>query len=68
LDPTLITLCGALTTTTPAVSDYLGVAAEIHDQHGADIRIMTADHVSAEFSMGRFGPGETILHQPVAGH
>ena len=68
LDPTLITQCGALTAATRGGPDYLGVAAEIRERHGADIRTLTADQARAGFPMVRFGPDETILHQPAAGH
>jgi sarcosine oxidase len=68
LDPALITPCGALTATTGDSPDYFGVAAEIHERHGTDIRTMTADESRAGFPMIRFGPDETILHQPAAGH
>jgi glycine/D-amino acid oxidase-like deaminating enzyme len=68
LDPALITLCGALTATSPGGPGYLGVAAEIRERHGADIRTLTADEARAGFPMARFGPDETILHQSAAGH
>ncbi len=68
LDPTLITPCGALTATTRGGPGYRGVAAEIRERHGADIRTLTADEARAGFPMVRFGPDETILHQPAAGH
>jgi glycine/D-amino acid oxidase-like deaminating enzyme len=71
LDPTLITPCGALTVTTrdgPGYPGYLDVAAELRQRSDADIRILTADAARSGFPMTRFGPGETILHQPAAGH
>jgi sarcosine oxidase len=68
LDPTLITSCGALTATTRDGSGYLNVAAQLREHSGADIRTLTADAACAGFPMVRFGPGETILHQPAAGH
>jgi len=55
LDSTLITPCGALTMTTP-------------ERPGADIRTLTADQAQAGFPLVRFGPDETILHQPAAGY
>ena len=68
LDPTLITSCGALTATTRDGPDYLSVAAQLREHSGADIRTLTADAACAGFPMVRFGPDETILHQPAAGH
>jgi sarcosine oxidase len=68
LDPTLITPCGALTATIRGGPDYLGVAARIRERHSADITTLTADQARAGFPMARFGPDETILHQPAAGH
>jgi sarcosine oxidase len=68
LDPTLITQYGALTATTRGGPDYLSVADEIQVKHSADIRTLTADAAHADFPMARFGPDETILHQPAAGH
>jgi len=68
LDPTLITPCGALTATTRDGASYLDVAALLREQSGADIRTLTADAACAGFPMVRFGPDETILHQPAAGH
>ena len=68
LDPTLITPCGALTATTRGGPGYLGVAAEIRERHGTHIGTLTADETRAGFPMARFGPDETILHQPAAGH
>jgi sarcosine oxidase len=68
LDPTLITPCGALTATTRDGPSYLTVAARIHERHSADIRTLTADAARVGFPMARFGPDETILHQPAAGH
>lgn len=67
LDPTLITPRGALTVTTrdsPGHPGYLGVAAELRQRGDADIRILTADAARSGFPMTRFGPDETILHQP----
>jgi sarcosine oxidase len=68
LDPTLITPCGALTATTRDSPGYLTVAAQLREQSGADIRTLTADETRTGFPMARFGPDETILHQPAAGH
>ena len=68
LDPTLITSCGALTATTRDSPGYLSVAAQLREHSGADIRTLTADAACAGFPMVRFGPDETILHQPAAGH
>lgn len=68
LDPTLITSCGALTATTRDGPGYLSVAAQLREHSGADIRTLTADAACAGFPMIRFGPDETILHQPAAGH
>jgi sarcosine oxidase len=68
LDPTLITSCGALSATTRDGPDYLSVAAQLREHSGADIRTLTADAACAGFPMVRFGPDETILHQPAAGH
>jgi sarcosine oxidase len=68
LDPALITPCGALTATTRSGPGYLSVAAGIRGKHGADIRALTADAARAVFPVARFGPDETILHQPAAGH
>lgn len=68
LDPTLVTPCGALTATPPGAPGYPGVAAWLREQHGADIRVLTAEAARVSFPMARFGPGETILHQPTAGH
>ena len=67
LDPTLVTPCGALTATTPDGPGHLTVAARLREQ-GADIRALTGDAARAGFPMARFGPDETILHQPAAGH
>jgi sarcosine oxidase len=68
LDPALITPCGALTVTTRDGRDYLSVADQLRQHRGADIRTLTADAARAGFPMARFGPDETILHQPAAGH
>jgi glycine/D-amino acid oxidase-like deaminating enzyme len=68
LDPALITPCGALTATTRGGPDYRSAAAAIRDKHGADIRVLTADAARAAFPMARFGPDETILYLPAAGH
>jgi sarcosine oxidase len=68
LDPALITPCGALTVTTRDGPGYLGVAAELRQHSGADIRTLTTDAARAGFPMARFGPDETILHQPAAGY
>ncbi len=68
LDPTLITPCGALTATTRGGPDYLSVAAGIRERQSADIRTLTADAACTCFPMVRFGPDETILYQPAAGH
>jgi glycine/D-amino acid oxidase-like deaminating enzyme len=68
LDPRLITSCGALTATTRDGPGYLSVAAQLREHSGADIRTLTADAACAGFPMVRFGPDETILHQPAAGH
>jgi sarcosine oxidase len=68
LDPTLITPCGALTATTPGGPGYPGVAARLREQSGTDIRTLTAHAARAGFPMARFGPDETILYQPAAGH
>jgi sarcosine oxidase len=67
LDPTLITPCGALTPTRGG-PDYLTLAARIRERQSADIRTLTAAAAWADFPMARFGPGETILYQPAAGH
>jgi glycine/D-amino acid oxidase-like deaminating enzyme len=67
LDPTLITPCGALTATTRGGPDYVSVAAWLREQ-GADIRVLTAGEARAGFPMARFGPDETVVHQPAAGH
>ena len=68
LDPALITPCGALTATTGGGPGYLSVAAQLREQSGADIQTLTADAARVAFPMARFGPDETILHQPTAGH
>jgi sarcosine oxidase len=68
LDPTLITPCGALTATTPGGPDYPGVAARLREESGADIRALTAHAACVGFPMARFGPDDTILYQPAAGH
>ena len=68
LDPALVTPCGALTATTRDGAGYLSAAAQLREQGGADIRTLTADAASAGFPMVRFGPDETVLHQPAAGH
>jgi len=68
LDPALITPCGALTATTRDGPGYLSVTAQLREHSGADIRTLTADAAGAGFPMARFGPDETILHQPAAGH
>jgi sarcosine oxidase len=68
LDPALITPCGALTATTGSGPDYPGVAAEIRDRHGSGIRTLTPAEARTRFPMLRFGPDDTILHQPAAGH
>jgi sarcosine oxidase len=68
LDPRLITLCGALTATTGGGADYLSVAAEIRERQSAEIRTLTAEAAHTDFPMARFGPDETILYQPAAGH
>ena len=57
LDPTLITPCGALTATTRGGPDYLGVAAEIRERHGADIRILTTDAGVRRLADGPVRPG-----------
>jgi sarcosine oxidase len=67
LDPMLITPCGALTAATRDGPGYPGVAARLREQ-GADIRTLTADAACAGFPMARFGPDETVLYQPAAGH
>jgi sarcosine oxidase len=68
LDPTLITPCGALTVTTDNGPGYLGVAAEIRERHGSDIRILTSAETATRFPMLQLGSDETILYQPEAGH
>lgn len=68
LDPALITPSGALTAAVTGGPDYPGAAAVLREQHGADMRVLTADEARAGFPMARFGPGETIVHQPGAGH
>jgi sarcosine oxidase len=68
LDPALITPCGALTATTAGGPGYLTVAAKIRERHSADIQTLTAAAACAGFPMARFGPDETILYQPAAGH
>jgi sarcosine oxidase len=68
LDPTLITPCGALTATTRSDPGYPSVAARLREQSGTDIRTLTAHAARADFPMARFGPDETILYQPAAGH
>ncbi len=68
LDPTLITSCGALTAAARDGPGYLSVAAQLREHSGADIRILTSDTACAGFPMVRFGPDETILHHPTAGH
>jgi sarcosine oxidase len=68
LDPALVTPCGALTATPADAPGYPGVAGWLRERHGADIRVLTAAAARASFPMARFGPGETILHQPAAGH
>lgn len=68
LDPALVTPCGALTATTRDGPGYLSVAARLRERDGADIQTLTADAARAAFPMARFGPDETILHQPTAGH
>jgi glycine/D-amino acid oxidase-like deaminating enzyme len=68
LDPALVTACGALTATSRDRPGYLGAAAQLREQSGADIRTLTAGAARAAFPMARFSPDETILHQPAAGH
>jgi sarcosine oxidase len=68
LDPTLITPCGALTAAARGGPDYLSIAARVRERQSADIRTLTADAVCAGFPMVRFGPDETIVYQPAAGH
>lgn len=68
LDPTLVTPCGALTVTTRSGSDYISVAARLREQGGDDIQTLTARAASVGFPMARFGPDETIVYQPTAGH
>jgi sarcosine oxidase len=68
LDAALITPSGALNATVPDGPDYLAAAAALREQHGADMRVLTADETRAGFPMTRFSPGETIVHQPGAGH
>src|SRR5690242_21958968 len=67
LDPALITSCGALTASTRDGPGYLSVATQLREHGGADIRTLTADAACADYPMIRFGPDETILHQPAAG-
>ena len=66
LDPALITPCGALTVTRGGPG-YLA-AARVGEPQGTGIRTLTADTARAGFPMARFGPDETILHQPAAGY
>lgn len=68
LDPDMITQSGALTAAVPGGPDYPGAAAALREQHGANIQVLTADEARAVFPMARFSPGETIVHQPGAGH
>jgi sarcosine oxidase len=68
LDPALVTPCGALSVTVPGGPDYVGVAAGLREQHGADIRSLSPEAARGRFPMARFSPGETILHQPTAGY
>ncbi len=68
LDPALITPCGALTATTRDGPGYLSAAARIRERESAEIRTLTAGAACAGFPMARFGPDETILYQPAAGH
>jgi sarcosine oxidase len=68
LDPTLITPCGALTATPGSGSDQLSAAAKIRERQSTEIRTLTADDARSGFPMVRFGPEETILYQPAAGH
>jgi glycine/D-amino acid oxidase-like deaminating enzyme len=51
----------------PGYPGYLG-AAQLRQHGGADIRTLTSDAARVGFPMTRFGPDETILHQPAAGH
>lgn len=68
LDPSLVTPCGALTATAGGGAGHLGAAARTGGRHGAEVRALTAEKARDGFPMARFGPGETIMHQPAAGH
>jgi sarcosine oxidase len=68
LDPTLITPCGALTVTPAGRPDGPDLADGIPDRQGRGIRTLSLDTASVMFPMARFGPDETILYQPEAGH
>ena len=66
LDPMLITPCGALTATRGGPG--YRTAAAVRERQGTEIRTLTVDAARAGFPMARFGPGDTIVHQPTAGH
>src|SRR5438105_868881 len=68
LDPALITPCGALIMTAGGGPGYLSVAARIRERDGSGIRTLTPAQARTGFPMLRSGAGETILHQPDAGH
>jgi sarcosine oxidase len=68
LDASLVVPCGVLTATTQSGPDYLGVAKQIRSQRGADVRTLTPDAVRSAFPNLRFGPDESILYEPAAGH
>jgi sarcosine oxidase len=61
LDPRLITPCGALTAVPRVGPDAPG-------QPRAAVQTLTAAAARERFPMTRFGPDETILYQPAAGH
>src|SRR3984893_17448666 len=68
LDPALITSCGALTATTGDGPGYLSVAAQLREHGGVNIGPLPAAPAGAGYPMIRFGPDDTILPQPAAGH
>jgi sarcosine oxidase len=68
LDPALITPCGALSAATGDGPGEPGAAVPFSGRSGAHVQALTADTARTGFPMARFSQGETILHEPGAGH